>query len=55
MFGPIEQLRRAPTPQPLIGDRLERWLPPRIVDVLRAHGRRIVERSFYHLPSRDAT
>ena len=34
----IETLRGMPLPQPLIGDAIDRWLPVRLVDVLRAAG-----------------
>ncbi|MDZ5461093.1 phage integrase family protein [Azohydromonas lata] len=34
----IETLRALPPPQPLIGDRVERWLPPRIASALQAAG-----------------
>ncbi len=48
----IEQLRRAPAPQPLIGDQLERWLPPRISVVLRAHGLRTLADLTVRVPRR---
>ncbi|WP_157269694.1 site-specific integrase [Azohydromonas aeria] len=34
----IETLRTLPPPQPLIGDRVERWLPTRITATLQASG-----------------
>jgi site-specific recombinase XerD len=34
----IEALRIAPMPSPLIGDDVDRWLPPRLAKVLRAAG-----------------
>jgi hypothetical protein len=34
----IEQLRTLPESAPLIGDDVARWLPPRVVQALRAHG-----------------
>lgn len=34
----IETLRALPEPQPLIGDRVERWLPARIAAALQAAG-----------------
>lgn len=34
----IDQLRALPVPQPLIGDDIDRWLPPRITKALAAHG-----------------
>jgi site-specific recombinase XerD len=48
----IEQLRRAPEPQPFIGDTLERWLPPRIVDALRARGLRTLADLTVRVPRR---
>ncbi|MDR2990358.1 MAG: tyrosine-type recombinase/integrase [Burkholderiaceae bacterium] len=34
----IETLRHLPAPQPRIADDIDRWLPPRIVAALHAHG-----------------
>lgn len=48
----IEQLRRAPAPQPLIGDPLERWLPARMAAALRAHGLRTLADLTVRVPRR---
>jgi hypothetical protein len=34
----IETLRNLPAPMPNIADEIDRWLPPRVVAALRAHG-----------------
>lgn len=48
----IEQLRRAPVPQPLIGDELERWLPRRVAKPLRAQGLRTLADLTVRVPRR---
>ena len=48
----IEQLRRAPAPQPLIDDPVERWLHARIATALRAHGLRTLADLTVRVPRR---
>ena len=48
----IETLRGMPPPQPLIGDAVERWLPMRLVSVLRAAGIRTLADLTLRVPRR---
>ena len=48
----IETLRGMPLPQPLIGDAIDRWLPVRLVDVLRAAGIRTLADLTLRVPRR---
>jgi site-specific recombinase XerD len=48
----IETLRGMPCPQPLIGDALERWLPARLVQTLRAVGIRTLADLTLRVPRR---
>ncbi|WP_375142825.1 phage integrase family protein [Aquincola tertiaricarbonis] len=48
----IETLRGMPSPQPLIGDAVERWLPVRLVGVLRAAGIRTLADLTLRVPRR---
>ena len=50
--GAIEQLRRAPAPQPLIDHPVERWLPARIAAAVRAHGLRTLADLTVRVPRR---
>jgi site-specific recombinase XerD len=48
----IEMLRNAPIPQPLIGDAVARWLPPRVAVVLRRAGVRTLADLTLRVPRR---
>ena len=48
----VEALRNAPIPQPLIGDDVGRWLPPRVADVLRRAGIRTLAELTLRVPRR---
>ncbi len=48
----IETLRGMPTPQPLLGDAVERWLPVRLVGVLHAAGIRTLADLTLRVPRR---
>ncbi len=48
----IEILRSLPLPQPLISDDVERWLPPRVVRTLGAHGIRSLADLTVRVPHR---
>ena len=49
----IETLRGMPTPQPLLGDAVERWLPLRLVGVLHAAGIRTLADLSLRVPRRQ--
>jgi site-specific recombinase XerD len=48
----IEQLRRLPDPQPLIGDEVGRWLPSRVAQALQAHGLKTLAELTLRIPRR---
>lgn len=48
----VEALRNAPIPQPLIGDDVGRWLPPRVAAVLCCSGIRTLAELALRLPRR---
>jgi hypothetical protein len=48
----VEALRQAPIPQPLIGDDVGRWLPPRVATVLRRAGIRTLAELTLRAPRR---
>ncbi len=48
----IETLRNTPMPQPLIGDDVGRWLPPRVAAVLRKAGIRTLAELTLKVPRR---
>ena len=48
----IETLRGMPTPQPLLGDAVQRWLPVRLVGVLHAAGIRTLADPTLRVPRR---
>jgi site-specific recombinase XerD len=48
----IETLRSLPAPVPHIGDEIDRWLPPRAVAALRAHGIRTLADLTVRIPRR---
>ncbi|WP_157271506.1 phage integrase family protein [Azohydromonas aeria] len=48
----VEALRNAPIPQPLIGDEVGRWLPPRVAAVLRQAGIRTLAELTLRVPRR---
>lgn len=48
----IEALRNLPVPVPLIGDAVDLWLPPRIVEALNAHGIRTLADLTVRIPRR---
>jgi hypothetical protein len=49
----VEALRHAPIPQPLIGDDVSRWLPPRVAAVLRKAGIRTLAELTLRVPRRQ--
>ncbi|WP_232540260.1 phage integrase family protein [Azohydromonas aeria] len=48
----VEALRSAPIPQPLIGDDVGRWLPPRVATVLHKAGIRTLAELTLRVPRR---
>lgn len=48
----IEALRNLPAPAPLITDAIDLWLPPRVVEVLHAHGIRTLADLTVRIPRR---
>ncbi len=48
----VETLRQAPVPQPLLGDDVGRWLPPRVAAVLRRSGIRSLAELTLRVPRR---
>ncbi|SAL77791.1 phage integrase family protein [Caballeronia telluris] len=48
----IETLRSLPAPVPHIADEIDRWLPPRVVAALRAHGIRTLADLTVRIPRR---
>jgi len=48
----IETLRNLPAPEPHIADEIDRWLPPRVVAVLQAHGIRTLADLTVRIPRR---